>query len=64
MSDPFNPFPPAANSTDPGGHMAKHDTDMQKLQREGAPGLWRQISDLLIVVAIFAVIFIVFRWVI
>ncbi|MEF2969166.1 hypothetical protein V3851_25665 [Paenibacillus sp. M1] len=38
---------------------AHFDTNVKKLRTEGIPGLWRQISNLLIVVAIFAVIILI-----
>ncbi|WP_151733495.1 hypothetical protein [Paenibacillus tengchongensis] len=63
MSD-FNQLPPSANFTDPGGIKAKHDAEAHQYHNEGVHGLWRQISDTLIVVGIIAVIFIIFRWVV
>lgn len=62
MSDFFNPGP-NANSTDPGGHKANHDVNERKLHTEGVRGFWRQVSDLLIGLAILAVIVAVLFWI-
>ncbi|MDF9840939.1 MULTISPECIES: hypothetical protein [unclassified Paenibacillus] len=63
MSDFFNPGPPAANSTDPGGHKANHDVNAGKYHQEGPPGFWRQVTDLLIAVGIIAVIILIIMWI-
>lgn len=63
MSDFFNQGPPSANSTDPGGHKANHDVNAQKYHTEGVPGLWTQISDLLITVAVIAFFIFVIMWI-
>ncbi|GAA0134098.1 hypothetical protein YSY43_09380 [Paenibacillus sp. YSY-4.3] len=52
------PFPPFS---DPYAAKAKFDADQQKLQSTGVPGLWRQISNLLILVAIIAVVVLLVR---
>lgn len=62
MSDFFNPGP-SANSNDPGAYKANHDVNEHRLHNEGAPGLWRQVSNLLITVGIIAIIFVVFFWI-
>lgn len=61
MSD-FNPGPPA-NSTDPGGHKANHDVNAHHYHTQGASGFWRQVTNLLIIVGIIAVVILIVRWV-
>ncbi|WP_167549550.1 hypothetical protein [Paenibacillus borealis] len=51
------------NSNDPGGHKANHDVNAQKYHTEGPPGLWRQISDLVIAVAVIAFFILVIMWI-
>jgi hypothetical protein len=62
VSDPFN-IDPKENpgNNDPYAFKAKHDTDSRKLRTEGVPGIWRQITNLLILFAVLAVIFLVVR---
>lgn len=48
INDP-RPFPP-----DPHAHKANHEANEKKLHSSGPPGLWRQISNLLILAAIIA----------
>ena len=57
MSDEgnFNPGP-NAGSYDPYAYKAHHDVETQKLHTQGPLGIWRQISNLLITVAILAAI--------
>lgn len=45
------------------GYAAKSnfDANQQQLHRSGLPGLWRQVSNLLILVAVIAVVTIVVR---
>ncbi|WP_038698268.1 hypothetical protein [Paenibacillus stellifer] len=62
MTDFFSPGPPA-NSTDPGGHKANHDVNASKLHREGAPGLLRQVSDLLIGITIIGAVAALLLWI-
>lgn len=62
MSDFFNQGP-GPNSTDPGGHKANHDVNAQKYHKEGVPGFWRQVTDLLILVGIIAVLIFIFSWI-
>lgn len=58
MSDYFNQGSgSSSNSTDPGGHKANHDVNQRKLHTEGIPSVWRQITNLLITVAVLALIF-------
>lgn len=52
---------PFADSADPHGAKANYDVNAAKLHREGAPGLWRQVSNLLILTGIIAVIVLLFR---
>ncbi|AIQ58835.1 hypothetical protein PBOR_19300 [Paenibacillus borealis] len=62
MAEFFNGGPPM-NSNDPGGHKANHDVNAQKYHTEGPPGLWRQISDLVIAVAVIAFFILVIMWI-
>ncbi|AWV35053.1 hypothetical protein MHH60_04595 [Paenibacillus sp. FSL H7-0716] len=62
MSDFFNSGP-NPNLSDPAGHKANHDVNAQKYHTEGVPGFWSEVTNLLIVVAIIAVIFLVIRFV-
>ncbi|WP_340023765.1 hypothetical protein MHI24_01335 [Paenibacillus sp. FSL K6-1096] len=54
---------PPIYSNDPGGHKANHDFKAQELHTKGPLGLWRQISDTLIAVAIIALIIVVLMWI-
>ncbi|WP_405113372.1 hypothetical protein MHH28_07000 [Paenibacillus sp. FSL K6-1217] len=64
MTEFSNGGVPPIQSNDPGGHKANHDVNAQKLHREGPLGFWRQISDLVIAVAILALIVVVIMWVV
>ncbi|MBW4082388.1 hypothetical protein [Paenibacillus sp. S150] len=61
MPDFFNPGP-IAPPPDPDAHKAKHDAAARKYQK-GLPGFWSQIADLLIAVAVLAVIVGLFIWI-
>ncbi|MBA9084424.1 hypothetical protein FHR92_000881 [Fontibacillus solani] len=52
---------PFSHSADPYGAKANFDTNQQKLHSEGVPGLWRQITNLLILVGIVAIIIILIK---
>lgn len=57
------PGGPPIYSNDPGGHKANHDVNEQKLHKAGPLGFWRQISDMLIAVAVIALIVGVIMWI-
>ncbi|MNC10198.1 hypothetical protein D3C76_172330 [compost metagenome] len=61
MSDFFSPGP-TVPGPDPGAHKAKHDADARKYHQKGVPGFWSQVSDLLIAVAVIAVIVGLYVW--
>lgn len=44
-------------------YKANHDVNAQKYHTEGVPGFWSEVTNLLIVVAIIAIIFLVIRFV-
>lgn len=50
-------------SNDPGGHKANHDVNAQQLHTKGPLGFWRQISDMVIAVAIIALFIVVIMWI-
>ncbi|MNJ73262.1 hypothetical protein D3C77_700350 [compost metagenome] len=52
---------PFTHLADPHGAKANFDINQQQLHTRGVPGLWRQISNLLIMVAIIAVVVILVR---
>lgn len=52
---------PFADSADPHGAKANHDVNAAKLHREGVPGLWRQVSNLLILTGIIALVYLLFK---
>lgn len=54
----FSPPPPSADHV---GHKANFDANEQNLHTRGVPSLWSEISSLLIIVGIIAVIYVVFR---
>ncbi|WP_054943261.1 MULTISPECIES: hypothetical protein [Paenibacillus] len=62
MADFSNPGP-SSNNPDPGGHKANHDVNAQKYHTEGVPGFWRQVTDLLIAVAVIAFIIFLVLWI-
>jgi hypothetical protein len=62
MSDFFNTQGPSANP-DPGGHKANHDVNAERCHTEGVPGLWRQVSDLLIAVAVIVLFVFLMMWI-
>ncbi|MNO75493.1 hypothetical protein D3C76_665400 [compost metagenome] len=49
------------SSDDPYAAKSNFDTNQKKLLTEGAPGLWRQISNLLILVGIVAIFIILIK---
>lgn len=53
FSDNHKPF---REPDDPYAFKANYDANQKKLQSEGVPGLWRQVSNLLILVGILGVI--------
>ncbi|MHA0857277.1 hypothetical protein [Paenibacillus sp. CMAA1364] len=55
MLDENKPF---SHSADPYGAKANFDVNEKKLHSQGAPGLFRQITNLLLLVGILAVIII------
>lgn len=58
MIDENKPF---SHSADPYGAKANFDVNEKKLHSQGVPGLFRQITNLLIIVGILALIFILVR---
>lgn len=56
-----SPKQPATSMTDPYAAKANSEINEQQLHRSGVPGLWRQISNLFILVAIIAVVVILVR---
>ncbi|MNW54303.1 hypothetical protein D3C74_318990 [compost metagenome] len=64
MSDHSNyNMTPNPQGNDPYAHKANHDANQQKLHTEGAQGFWRQISNLLITLAIIAAVIVVLRFI-
>ncbi len=53
-----NPF---SHSADPYGAKANFDVNQQKLHTEGVPGFWRQVTNLLILVGIIALVVVLVR---
>lgn len=53
--NPSNPLP------DPYAAKANYDVNQQKLHSQGTSGLWRQISNLLIIVGIITVIIVLVK---
>ncbi|MEC0181534.1 hypothetical protein P4H61_08470 [Paenibacillus peoriae] len=58
MNEDNRPF---SNPVDAEGAKANFDVNQQKLHSEGVPGLWRQVSNLLILVGVIALIIILCR---
>lgn len=52
---------PATSMTDPYAAKANSDVNEQKLHKSSVHGLWRQISNLFILVAIIAVVVVLVR---
>ncbi|WP_226001906.1 hypothetical protein [Paenibacillus sp. BJ-4] len=58
MNEDNRPF---SKPVDAEGAKANFDVNQQKLHSEGVSGLWRQVSNLLILVGVIAVIIILSR---
>ncbi|AZK47852.1 hypothetical protein [Paenibacillus lentus] len=52
---------PFVTKTDPHAVKANFEVNQQQLHKRGVPGLWRQISNLFIVIAIIAVVVVLVR---
>ncbi|CAM2853583.1 hypothetical protein PASE110613_04500 [Paenibacillus sediminis] len=52
---------PFSHLADPQGSKANFDVNQKKLHSEGPSGLWRDITNLLIMVGVIAVIIVVFK---
>ncbi|EOS53500.1 MULTISPECIES: hypothetical protein [Paenibacillus] len=53
---------PFSHPADPHGAKAHFDANEQKFHSTGVPGLWRQITNLLILVGIIGVILVISRF--
>jgi len=49
---------PFSHSADPYGSKANFDVNQKKLLSKGVPSLWRQVTNLLILVGVIAVVII------
>lgn len=58
MLDENRPF---SHSADPYGAKANFDVNEKKLHSQGVPGLFRQVTNLLILIGILAIIVILVR---
>lgn len=58
MNEDNRPF---SSSVDAEGAKANFDANQRKLHSEGSSGLWRQVSNLLILVGVIALIIILGR---
>lgn len=58
MLDENRPF---SHSADPHGAKANFDVNEKKLHSQGVPGLFRQVTNLLILIGILAIIVILVR---
>ncbi|MNJ53567.1 hypothetical protein D3C77_489610 [compost metagenome] len=56
-----HPNQPATSRTDPYAAKTNFDVNEQQLHKSGVPGLWRQICNLSILVAIIALVIVLVR---
>ncbi|WNS45143.1 hypothetical protein [Paenibacillus sp. MMS20-IR301] len=57
------PSGPSPRLPDPDSHKANHDVNARKLHTEGITGFWRQVTDLVIAVAVIVLFVFILKWI-